>query len=243
MNVLFSLLMLVLIVVPAFIAKKKGRSFPRWLALSLFLWFAALPASLFLKANTRKCLKCAEYISPDAKVCRYCHSEIGEMDEDERKRMEVFSSNDSVISFMKGAVVSVILSSLAFYYIPSKQPTGTTVLAAPDKAEEKKADTSSLIDNEAIAEKNKPEVEENKSAYQYDTASYCKGVSDAIGGSYVIEKSCMEEENSAKHRIDGITIPTRVSNYCDNIAKTIGGSYVIAESCIKEEINARNSMK
>jgi len=74
--------------IPAIIAQSKGRSFVLWWIYGAGLFIVALPHSLIMKANIqameqqqlsegmKKCPHCAEYIKPDAKVCRYCSRDI-----------------------------------------------------------------------------------------------------------------------------------------------------------------------
>lgn len=70
--------------IPAVIAKGKGRSFVLWWIYGAALFIIALPHALIMKANNdvierqqlaegmKKCLQCAELIKRDARVCRYC---------------------------------------------------------------------------------------------------------------------------------------------------------------------------
>lgn len=74
--------------IPAMIAKGKGRSFGVWWFYGAALFIVALPHSLLMKPDTeaienqqisegsKKCPHCAEMIKKDAHVCRYCGREI-----------------------------------------------------------------------------------------------------------------------------------------------------------------------
>lgn len=83
------LLIAVLIgLIPALIAKGKGRSFGLWWFYGAALFIVALPHSLLMSANAegierqqradgmKKCEHCAEFIKADAKVCRYCARDV-----------------------------------------------------------------------------------------------------------------------------------------------------------------------
>lgn len=76
----------------------------------------------------------------------------------------------------------------------------------------------------------------------YSISSYCAKVSQSVGGSYVIEKGCREQENAATTKIRARAIPQRVWSYCDKVANSIGGSYIIFDGCVDQEIGAANSM-
>jgi RNA polymerase subunit RPABC4/transcription elongation factor Spt4 len=74
--------------IPAALAKGKGRSFGLWWFYGAALFIIALPHSLLIKANTqalereqieggmKKCPHCAELIKGEAKVCPYCSRDV-----------------------------------------------------------------------------------------------------------------------------------------------------------------------
>jgi hypothetical protein len=75
--------------IPAAIAKGKGRSFGLWWFYGAMLFIVALPHALLIKADTsaleserladgseKRCPSCAELIKREASVCRFCGRDV-----------------------------------------------------------------------------------------------------------------------------------------------------------------------
>ncbi len=80
----YVILAVLLGLLPAYIASKKGRSFLGWWFFGAALFIVALPAAMLIKEDTealerqklemgyRKCPFCAELIEAEATVCKHC---------------------------------------------------------------------------------------------------------------------------------------------------------------------------
>lgn len=83
------IILLVIALIPAAIARSKGRSFILWYIYGIALWIVALIHSILLKEDSyqstrqsitgqslKKCPSCGEFVRQEASVCRYCGKEF-----------------------------------------------------------------------------------------------------------------------------------------------------------------------
>lgn len=70
---------LVLGLIPAFIARSKGRNFKRWYIYGALLFIVAFIHSIFLSDHSGICCPvCKKWIKENATVCKYCHTVIAD---------------------------------------------------------------------------------------------------------------------------------------------------------------------
>jgi len=80
--------------IPAAIASKKGGSFMLWWLCGAMLFIVALPMAIIMKpqdklsvTGLRKCPECAEYVQAEAKICKHCKSELTPLTNSEKKQL------------------------------------------------------------------------------------------------------------------------------------------------------------
>ena len=76
MITLYLLPLLLLSVIPAYIAQTKGKSFGAWYVYGLFLLPITFIHSLILERDDRKCPHCAELVKQEATVCKHCGNKL-----------------------------------------------------------------------------------------------------------------------------------------------------------------------
>lgn len=103
--------------------------------------------------------------------------------------------------------------------------------------------------NGVVSKKGLPPLEETSRLdvpddfYGYNINEYCQKVSNAVGGSYIIENSCRRHEQENKNKLNSMQIPSEIRSYCKQLGESVGGSYQITESCVRHEIEAKNKLQ
>jgi len=71
------ILIILLGLIPALIARHKGRSLALWWLYGAAIFIVALPHSLIMKTRgARKCPACAEQVKAEAKICKHCQTKL-----------------------------------------------------------------------------------------------------------------------------------------------------------------------
>jgi hypothetical protein len=79
---------------------------------------------------------------------------------------------------------------------------------------------------------------------EIDIKAGCKEVSDAVGGSALIESQCRKDEASAKNRLERMEISPRALKSCSELATfSSAGGYQIMEQCVKMEMQAEKDLQ
>jgi hypothetical protein len=121
--------------------------------------------------------------------------------------------------------------------VPGKSAVADNVENSKNVSTTQQVGTESSAKEEA-SEQLAPAPNTSRAAPSYDVEAYCAGVSAAVGGSYVIEKGCRDQERDALSKIRSRDIPTRVARYCNEVSEAVGGSYVIFNGCVDQELGA-----
>lgn len=100
----FFIILLCIAVIPAAIAKSKGRSFFLWYLYGVALWIVAMIHSVVLKEDTaqetresitgkteKRCPYCSEFVNINAIVCKHCGRDLVE------KKQNASSNNNTII--------------------------------------------------------------------------------------------------------------------------------------------------
>lgn len=67
---------LIIGLLPAWIAQRKGQGFWTFYVFGVLLWIVAMPVALLMKDRRPKCPECAEHVRAEAKRCPHCQAEI-----------------------------------------------------------------------------------------------------------------------------------------------------------------------
>jgi hypothetical protein len=73
----YAVVLLLLALIPAFIARHRGHGFWTFYVFGLLLWIVALPVALLIKDRRRHCPYCIDPIEQSASVCPHCRKELG----------------------------------------------------------------------------------------------------------------------------------------------------------------------
>jgi hypothetical protein len=65
-----------LVLLPAWIAKRKGRSFAGFYVLGFLAFIVAVPVALLVPDTRRRCAECGGPMPRDARRCPHCQAEV-----------------------------------------------------------------------------------------------------------------------------------------------------------------------
>jgi hypothetical protein len=136
--------------IPAVIASRKGRSFALWWFFGAVIFIAALPMAILMKSedqqtqgsSLRKCPKCAEPIQPDASLCKHCRAEIVPLTNDEQRILNKKARESNHVPGWLTAVV-LIAAVIGIWKMAGSDGSsaGTNVASTPASASEPPAKT------------------------------------------------------------------------------------------------------
>lgn len=117
----------IIALIPAFIARSKGRSFLIWYLYGVILWIVALIHSLVIKPYDEvlaaqgqliKCPYCAEYVKAEAAVCKYCRNELPVLSPSEKEsQKEIAKSELKKKNKMPRGLIILLLICLVLFIL------------------------------------------------------------------------------------------------------------------------------
>lgn len=74
-------------------------------------------------------------------------------------------------------------------------------------------------------------------AAEFDSATYCDGMTAQAGGGDKLILQCIKAEKAAKEELAAMEIPEKTTTLCTTVAETLGGSYQAMKACVDKELN------
>ena len=116
--------------IPAAIASKKGRSFMLWWFFGAMLFIVALPVAILIKplnkeilSGMRKCPKCAEYVQAEAVICKNCKSDLDPLTDDKKKQIIKAAKKGNHVPAWLVIVVFICLGFFIWFIISGGSST------------------------------------------------------------------------------------------------------------------------